>query len=93
MTSLAAAALEALADEAALEAAADVLAALADAALADADALEALAAELDACWPQPASANTSANANAAPKIERSLEFLFIGFLLCLPTLFLQTNGP
>ena len=56
------------------------LAALTD-SLAAADALaelaEALAAELEACCPQPESAIESASAKATARIERSFEFRFM----------------
>ena len=54
-----------------------------DAALADAlaDALaelaDALEAELDACWPQPASTTESASANATASTEKSFELRFM----------------
>ena len=69
-------------------------AALVDAALADALSLDAAADELDACWPQPASANISASANATTMIESNLDCLFIGSRpFRLPFSLLHTNGP
>ena len=88
-------ALVALVDAAVVEAlVALVDAALVDAALADALSLDAAADELDACWPQPASANISASANATTIIESSLVCLFIRSLpFRLPFCLLHTNGP
>ena len=89
-----AAVVEAAAAEALVAEALVALVALVDAALADALPLDAAADELDACWPQPASANISASANATTMIESNLVCLFIGSLpFRLPFSLLHTNGP
>lgn len=86
---------------AALEALADALAALLASLEADelaallltaalealAELAEELAAELDACWPQPTSTTESASANTTASSENSFELWFITFpLMVKPSL-------